>query len=224
VDGEPVRPRIAKSHELLAYLASRPHPAAHRDELLDALFEGRAGESTRAYLRQAVRWLRHVLPDDSVIAESGELRLSEELELVSESRRFEAALADAAGLRGEARLDATLAALAAYDRGVYLPDVTSEWAEQRRRRLAQQAADARYEAAELAFAAGRLEQARELVDAVLRGEPYREAAHRLTMRLAAALGDEDGVLRAYRRCELALAEVGTEPAPSTRRLLTGLRR
>jgi ATP/maltotriose-dependent transcriptional regulator MalT/DNA-binding SARP family transcriptional activator len=224
VDEEPVRPRIAKSYELLAYLASRPRAAARREELLDALFEGRAGESTRAYLRQAVRWLRHVLPENSVIAESGEIRLAGDLRLASDSTRFEAALAEAAGLQGEARLAATLAALALYDRGPYLPDVTSDWADERRRQLAQLATDARYEAAELAFAAGRVDDARRLVDDVLRAEPYREAAYRLTMRLAAALGDEDGVLRAFERCERALAEIGAEPAPTTRRLLAGLRR
>ena len=31
------------------------------------------------------------------------------------------------------------------------------------------------------------------------------------MRLASALGDDDGVIRAYQRCERALAEIGTDP-------------
>jgi DNA-binding SARP family transcriptional activator len=224
VDDVHVRPRIAKTYELLAYLASRPGVAARRDELLDALFEGRADESARAYLRQAVRWLRQVLPEESVVAESGEVRLSDDLRLASDSTRFEAALTEAAGLQGEQRLAATLAALAMFDRGEYLPDVASRWVEERRRQLTELATDARYEAAELAFAAGWLEQARQLADEVLRAEPHREAAFRLTMRLAAALGDEDGVIRAFQRCERALAEIGARPSPTTRGLLAGLRR
>ena len=44
------------------------------------------------------------------------------------------------------------------------------------------------------------------------------------MRSANALGDEDGVIRAYQACERALAEVGTKPSATTRDLLERLRR
>lgn len=224
VDDQPVRPRIAKTYELLAYLATRAGGRAGRDELLDALFDGRADDSTRAYLRQAVRWLRQVLPEDGVVVHGGEVRLGDDIRMTSESTWFEGALAEAARLRGAERLAATRAALAVADRGEYLPGMTTRWVDERRRHLAELATDARYEAAELAFAAGRLDEARQLVDEVLRAEPYREAAHRLTMRLAGALGDHDGVLRAFRRCERALAAVGAEPGTTTRRLLEQLRR
>jgi DNA-binding SARP family transcriptional activator len=224
VHDEPVRPRIAKTSELLAYLAARPEARAGREELLDALFEGRADESARAYLRQAVRWLRRVLPEDSVIVDQGEVRLGGDVRVTTDSTRFEAALGEAAGLQGADRLAATLAALAVFDRGEYLPGVTSRWAEERRRHLAELATGARYEAAELAFAEGRLDEARQLVDEVLRAEPYREPAHRLTMRLAAALGDDDGVIRAFQRCERELAAVDATPTMTTRQLLGRLRR
>ena len=62
VDGVERRPRIAKTYELLAYLAVSRDARADRAELLDALFDGRSDDSTRAYLRQAVRRLRSVLP------------------------------------------------------------------------------------------------------------------------------------------------------------------
>jgi DNA-binding SARP family transcriptional activator len=224
VDDEPVRPRIAKSYELLAYLATRPDGRAGRDELLDALLDGRADDSTRAYLRQAVRWLRQVLPEDGVIVHGGEVRLGADVRLTSESTWLEGALAEAARLRGAERLAATRDALAVADRGEYLPGMTTRWVDERRAHLTEVAIDARYEAAELAFAEGRLDEARQLVDAVLSAEPYREAAHRLTMRLADALGDQDGVLRAFQRCERALAAVGAEPGMTTRRLLERLRR
>jgi DNA-binding SARP family transcriptional activator len=224
VDGEPARPRIAKTYELLAYLAARSHPHATREELLDALFEGRTDDSTRAYLRQAVRWLRQVLPEDGVVVERGEVRIGSDVRIVSESRSFETALAEAARLQGPDRLAATLDALAVVDRGDYLPDVTSRWVEERRGHLAELATDARCEAAELAFAEGRLDEARQLLDDVLRDEPFREAAFRLKMRLAGALGDEHGVLREFQRCERALAAVGAAPTHTTRRLLDQLRR
>ena len=85
-------------------------------------------------------------------------------------------------------------------------------------------ADARFEAAELAFAAGRYRDAERLVAAVLRDDPYREAAWRLQMRLASAVGDEDRVIGAFRGCERALAQLGARPAGATRHLLDALRR
>jgi ATP/maltotriose-dependent transcriptional regulator MalT/DNA-binding SARP family transcriptional activator len=224
VDSEPVRPRIAKTYELLAYLAARPDARAAREDLLDALFEGRTDKSARAYLRQAVRWMRQVLPEHLVVVEHGEVRLGGDVRIMSESGQFETALAEAARLRGADRLAATLAALAVVDQGDYLPDVTSAWADERRRHLAELATDARYEAAELAFAEGRLDEAGRLVEEVLGAEPYREAAYRLRMRLAAALGDDHGVLRAFQGCERALAAVGAAPTQTTRWLLDQLRR
>jgi DNA-binding SARP family transcriptional activator len=225
VDGEEARPRIAKTYELLAYLAAaRPEPQAERGELLDALFDGRADESSRAYLRQAVRWLRRVLPADSVQGEKGVVRLGEAVAITSESVQLEAALTEAARLRGGDRLSATLSALEVYDRGPYLPDFASRWVDDRRAHLGELATDARYEAAELALAEGRLGEAKELATEVLRVEPYREAAWRLIMRLAGAVGDDDGVIRAYRRCQEALAAVGASPAATTRELLQRLRR
>jgi DNA-binding SARP family transcriptional activator len=81
-----------------------------------------------------------------------------------------------------------------------------------------------YEAAAAALAAARYDEANRLTEAVLRADPLREAAWRLAMRIANALGDEDGVIAGFRACERALAEIGTVPAASTRQLLESLRR
>jgi DNA-binding SARP family transcriptional activator len=224
VEGDEVRPRIAKAYELLAFLLISPQHRAERDELLDALFESRTDESTRAYLRQAVRWLRAVLPPDAVVTERGAVALGDELGAVSESVELERALGQAGRVRGAGRLDATLAALEVVDRGPYLPGIESRWVEERRRYLRELATDARYEAAEVAFAEGRPLDAERLTESVLEAEPFYEAAWRLTMRLAGNRGDDQGVLRSYQRCERVLAEVGAEPSATTRHLVDQLRR
>ena len=225
VDGVERRPRIAKTYELLAYLAVSREARAGRDELLDALFDGRTDDSTRAYLRQAVRWLRSVLPqEDAVIADRGAVQLGDAVAVSSESVRFQALLSEAARRQGEQRLAATVTALELHDRGDYLPDGRSRWVDRRRSELDALAADARADAAELAFAAGRLDDADRLAQAVLRVEPFRERAWRVTMQVAGALGDHDGVLRAYQACERELAALGTTPSPGTRELLDRLRR
>jgi DNA-binding SARP family transcriptional activator len=224
VEGEEVRPRLAKTYELLAYLLTRPSHRAARHELLEALFKARADESSRAYLRQAVRWLRTILPPGGLVCEGTTVALSDQLAAVSESVQLERALAEAARLRGGERLAATLAALEVLDRGPYLPGISSHWVEERSESLRELTTDARYEAAELAFAAGRLHEAELLTDAVLEAEPFHEPAWRLTMRLASARGDDQAVLRSYQRCDRILAQVGAEPSPTTRQLVNQLRR
>jgi DNA-binding SARP family transcriptional activator len=225
VDGAEARPRIAKTYELLAYLVARGGEEASRDELLEVLFDGRIDDSTRAYLRQAVRWLRHVLPDEgSLVVEGGRVSMRDDVLVTSESTTLESRLAEAARLQGGERLAATLDALAIFDRGEYLPGSHLRWVDDRRERLIEVATDARYEAAELSFAAGSLDRADRLAAEVLRVDPFREAAWRLTMRVANALGDHDAVIRAYQRCEATLTQIGAKPAPSTRELLERLRR
>jgi DNA-binding SARP family transcriptional activator len=226
VDGTPVpRPRIAKSYELLAFLLARSTPVASRDELLTALFAGRSDSSARSYLRQAVHHLREVLPAE-VRLESNPARVSLErsVSLSSDSARLEQLLAQAGRLQGEERLEATLRAVALAERGEYLEGLSSRWIEERRERLGRLVTEARYDAAELAFAAGRYTDATRLVETILERDPFREAAHRLEMRIANAIGDEDRVIAAYRRCEQTLSELGTAPSPTTRQLLETLRR
>ena len=102
--------------------------------------------------------------------------------------------------------------------------MTGAWAAERREQLTQLATDARHDAAELAFDAGRYQDAERLVAAILDHDPFREGAWRLEMRIASAVGDDDRVISAYRSCERALGELGTAPSTSTRQLLDTLRR
>ena len=238
VDGRATHAKIAKSYALLAYLcaatgavagsgsgAGAGAGAADRDDLLDALFDGRNDDSTRAYLRQAIRHLRDCLPRRAGLSVEDRLvRLADDVTVTSESVRFEQRLAEASGLQGAARLRATLQALAIYDRGPYLPRVRAAWVDERRTALGQLATDARYEAAELAFTLGDLDRDQALVDRVLVHDRFREAAWRLKMRLGGALGAEDHVIAAFRACERALAELGATPSQATQRLLDSLRR
>jgi DNA-binding SARP family transcriptional activator len=219
------RPRIAKSYELMAFLASRRKPQASREELLSALFGGRTDQSARSYLRQAVHQLRETLAGQlTIVSHAGSISLPGPSSVTSESARFERMLSEAARLQGNERLAATLRALEIVEQGEYLSGIGSEWVQGRREHLARIAGDARLVAAELAFASGRYGDAARLVDAILERDPFREAAHRLQMRIANAVGDEDRVIAAYRRCESTLGELGIAPSSGTRQLLDALRR
>lgn len=224
-DGADIHPGLNKSVELLAFMANRENEEVSRSTLLDALFEGRRGDSASSYLRQAVLKLRRVVPDvfdpDTGV---GVLRLGPRVRVSTESRHLIALLGEASAQRGPERLRLLVAALEIADRGTYLPSVHSRWAEDRRLRIDELARSARLEAAEVAYAEGRYAEASALIRQVLEADPYREAAWRLEMRLAQAHGDQDRVIAAYRSCEAALAELGTEPSPTTARLLRDSRR
>jgi LuxR family maltose regulon positive regulatory protein len=224
-DGRPVRPRIAKSVALLAVLATAPDNAGERDALLDALFDGRNDDAARSYLRQAAHRLRQVLPHGVGPAFDGStLRFADGVRVASDSLRFEALVTQAARLQGAERLAALQEALALFDGGPYLHGLTEGWVGERRERLETLAGDTRVEAAQLAFNAGRYQDARALAETALRADPFRESAWRLVMRVASVTGDEDGVIDAYRRCRDTLSGLGAEPSASTQQLLGALRR
>ena len=96
--------------------------------------------------------------------------------------------------------------------------------DERRERFVGLRTDAQLQAAELAFELGALDRACDLVNAVLEADPYREAGWRLKMRVAAAFGDDDAVIRTYRDLKRALTEIGAAPASGSRKLLDALRR
>jgi DNA-binding SARP family transcriptional activator len=219
-----MRPRIAKTYELLSLLSTRDPPRIGRAELLDILFDGRSDPSARSYLRTTIQWLRHCLPDNAVLTDGGLLRIADSVTVETESGRFEAQLAAAARLQGPERLAGTRDALRIYGGGDYLPGAHAGWADERASALAELANDARCDAAELALAAARYDEARELAEQALDDEPYCESAWRTLMRVAETRGDQQGVVRAYRGCEAALKTVNSTPSATTQRLLQSLRR
>ncbi|WP_240793251.1 AfsR/SARP family transcriptional regulator [Arthrobacter crystallopoietes] len=223
--GREVKPRIAKSLALLAYLASVPGHRATREDLLAALFDGQTDESSRAYLRQAAHRLREALPEGQGPFFTGRmLEFAVPVVLDSESIQFEARLTEAARLSGSEKLSVLLQALDIVDRGEYLPGVESTWAVQRREYLEHQAAQARLEAAQIAFKDQSYQQAIQLAEEVVARDPFKESAWRLLMRIVSAVGDEDRVVASFHRCITALNELGITPSDSTRALFDRLRR
>lgn len=219
------KPRIAKSYELLAYFASLDTKTATRPQLLDALFDGRDTNASRSYLRQAIHQLRAVLPEGVGPFIANEMvALVEHVAIESEAARFEQVAHRARSNDPRSRLEEILVALAVLERGDYLPKAKSEWFERRRAELQDAAISLRLEAARLSFDLGLYAQADRYAEAVLAKEPLREAAWRLRMRTAAALGSSDEILATYTECVSALAAIGTEPARETKILLDQLRR
>jgi DNA-binding SARP family transcriptional activator len=220
IDGHEVQPKLTRSIEVLACLAAHGGTVERR-VLLSELFGGRADDSARSYLRQAIGKLREVLPE--LVVDANRVAWTDD-QPTSDSIKLRRDVQQALLLHGRDRLAALVAAAAPADAGEFLPEARSPWADERREALRQLRVDARLAAAEVAFELGELEQAEAFAQRVLREDPHRESAWRLSMRIAGALGHEDRVIARFRDCRAALAEVATVPADSTRRLLEQLRR
>lgn len=224
-DDVPVRARLSKALEVLAYLKSKPSHDATRDELIEVLFDGRADDSARSYLRQALHWLRQALPAGHLETDSSRpIRLLEPGGIGSDADDAIRLLRECKHLHGSEGLRLVRAGLALIARGEYMEGCESPWAVDRRVVLTRLTEEARCAAAELAFEAGILGEAMQLSEEILRADPYRENVWRLRMRAAGALGDEAEVIDSYRRCREALGELGADVAPATTSLLKTLRR
>ncbi|CND52443.1 ATP-dependent transcriptional regulator [Mycobacterium tuberculosis] len=224
VDGDPVQPRLTKSVELLSYLLGTPERRATREELLEALFGGRNDAAGRSYLRQVLYRLREVLPPDLTPTQEGSVfRVVGPDLAVGSAQRTVDLIAQAERQDGEARLTTLTGALAGVDRGPYLANASGEWVAERRAALAETFLSARVDAARWAYRLNRYREAKDLVDRVLREDPYREHAWRLAIQLAHAGGSDDAVLALYQRYVARMRELDVAPSDQVRRLVTQLR-
>ena len=220
---ESIEPRLSRSVELVSYLAAHGGTCKKAVALVE-LFGEDVDDSTRAYLRQAIKRLRDALPDPAMLAADDVDITWTGARLVSESQLLEEAARLTHRLHGLERLDAIERALAVWESGEYLPGSNAPWVHARRTELEELALDLHLDASTVAFELGDLDRARRHADVVVRLDGYRESAWRLAMRIAAAMGHDDQVIGLYRQCRERLAEVPTQPAASTQRLLAELRR
>nr|HMN29374.1 BTAD domain-containing putative transcriptional regulator [Caldilineaceae bacterium] len=110
------------------------------------------------------------------------------------------------------------AALELY-RGDYLPDVDTEWARLERAHLNRLFLETALTLGELQLEMNHFSQALATCERVLAKDSCHEAAHRLAMRIYAAMGSSAGVVRQYRLCEqMLLAELDVPPSPKTTEL------
>jgi DNA-binding SARP family transcriptional activator len=225
VDGEPARLRLTKSVELLSYLVGAPGREVGRQELLDALFDGRNSAASRSYLRQALYRLREVLPDELAPVQEGDRFRLAQPELVSgTAQTLLNGLVQADRQDGAIRLRTLTGAIARADRGPYLATLSSVWIDRRRAEIDHRITTARVDAARLAFRCSRYRQARQLVDEVLRQHPYREQAWELAILVAHASGNDDATLAMFQRYSATMRELGMQPSAEVYRLVMRLRR
>ncbi len=182
--------------------------------MLDALFGGRATDSTRSYLRQALYRLREVLPEALAPRTDGNrILLPAPEEVTCDSLTIDALLDQGARLHREEKLNALRAALELAAAGPFFADSESKWIVERRQELTDRISAAQLSAAEVAYQLGRYLEADDLVEAVLCEDEYQEEAWRLSILTASAFGDSQTLVRRYRRYLAAMEQIGVGASP-----------
>lgn len=223
-----------KARVLLAQLLERPGGMS-RDEAADVLFPDLDWDEARHQVDNLTSVLRRALNPGGardaaplLLREGGRYRLSREgvwldLDLFHRAR----AAGDAAWQawqQGEAAGHYASALDLAVGPWLAEPDM-QEWFEAARTAISGQVMVMRERLAAHALEQGAWEQAREQAEGMLREEPAHEGAHRVLMRLYAALGEASLVQRQFEACAQVLrSELDVSPSAETLALREALRR
>ena len=214
----------SKARGLLFYMAVTGQ-AASRNLLVSLFWSDMPDAKAKGNLRQALRWLRRLLPHHVEITREW-VRLRPEAAVELDSALFEADVT--AGFAGDVKRLET--AVSRYEgdflAGFHLAgaDGFDEWALGVSERLRSDMLQALYMlsehyAAQHATAAG-LHYTRRLLEM----EPWREESHRQMMRLLAWDGQISAALAQYKQCrDILAAELGVAPATATITLFERIR-
>jgi DNA-binding SARP family transcriptional activator len=194
------------AQRLLAFVALQERPVL-RVYIAGSLWTDAPEERAAASLRSSL-WRLHRPGVRLIDAMGAHLRLSSDVDV--DVRR---ALALAEQLLSGTLDDETLTTVDLSLEGELLPDWYDEWVLFERERFRQLALHALEALAERQLLAGQLRQALTSALAAVRGEPLRESAHRMLIRVHLAEGNGGEALRQYDLCSGLLRDrLGLEPS------------
>jgi len=208
------------------FLCLLAHPNGLSKEEIGLLFWPDAAPSElRTRFKNAIYRLRGAFKEDVILFENDIYAFNRTLDYEYDVDSFQLYIAkgDRVGPPNE-RIDAYQAALALY-RGPYLPEVDANWIWAERERLSRLFMERALVLAQLQLDAQQYTPALESVQRILEEDSCQEDAHRLAMRVYAALGNRAAIARQYAQCEQALlTEIDAPPSPQTAELYRTLMR
>lgn len=221
VNGQPIalsdwKTRV--SRDLLFCLLAHPEGLTKEQIGLQFWLDG-SPEQLRTRFKNAIYRMRSALGQEVVRLEDGIYRFDATLDYEYDAELFlsHVEVGDAASDATE-KIKAYTFALRYYG-GPYLPDTDTPWSYLEREHLHRVYLDTLLNLAQLTFQTGDNEAALEWCRRVLVEDPCLEDAHRLAMRIYAAIGNRAGVARQYSLCQKALyEEVAAPPSPQTEEL------
>jgi DNA-binding SARP family transcriptional activator len=220
VDG-PMRLSSKKMRALLAYLACGNGEAHARSTLMTLLWGSHSEAQARQSLRQTLVQLRRVLGQDAIVSDGDFISLRASA-ITSDVSQFEI-------LAREHNREALIEATQFY-RGRFLADLAiteegwTDWLRTERQRLEDLAIEALIRLAEQHLELGNAKDALASAKRAISIEAFREDAHRLAMRAAAATGNRALALRQFRELSNFLRqEMDVDPDVATLALVSELR-
>ena len=106
-----------------------------------------------------------------------------------------------------------------YYKGIYLPDHDDTWVIAERERLSSLHTNVLLDLAESYYEGGTFEMALKYSQQALDKDPCLESAHRIAMRIHAAMGNRANIERQYQNCIQSLwEEIGAPPSEQTQQL------
>ncbi len=202
------------------------HPDGLTKEEVGALFWPDASPSElKTRFKNAMYRLRSALNQDVTLHHTEIYRFNRALDYEYDVENFLQKVADGNNaLPLATRIAAYSAAVQLY-RGPYLPDVNETWVWTEREHLQRVFTEAILTLVQLQFESGDYNAALASCHRVLADDPCLEDAHRLAMRIHAAMGNRAAVARQYAQCQRALLEeIDVPPSPQTEELYSLLMR
>lgn len=202
------------------FLCLLAHPQGLTKEEIGLLFWPNASPSElKTRFKNAIYRLRSAIKEEVVLFENDIYSFNRTIDYEYDVDSFLRYVTKGEqGATPDERITAYQGAWALY-RGPYLPEIDGNWAWAERERLSRLFIESTLALADLQLERKEYSAALESVQRVLEEEPCQEDAHRLAMRVYAALGNRAAIARQYAQCEQALlTEIDASPSPQTAHL------
>ncbi|MCL4560166.1 MAG: tetratricopeptide repeat protein [Chloroflexi bacterium] len=218
-----------KAGELFRFLLLQPYRTAHREAILDVLWQDYDPASAQDMFHQATSVLRHILepdlpekfPSRYLVVESERVLLQLPPGSLVDFEQFEMQVPQA--IRSQ-KVDELKRLLSLYTGDLFPQDVYAEWTAAPRERLAQLYLRGLLALAEANLNAGQPHAALECCQTIVKRDPWNEDAVLLGMRACLALRDIPRAMRLYQELEHTLQEdLGILPRTDLRDLVKQLR-
>lgn len=212
------------SRDLLFCLLAHPRGLA-KDEIGLLFWPDAAPSEVKTRFKNAIYRLRSAVREDVVLFENDFYTFNRAIDYEYDVELFlhNAEKAQQAATSAE-RMNACQAALALY-RGPYLPEIDASWTWSERERLSRLFMECALMLGQFQLDQADYNGALESVQRILTEDSCQEDAHRLAMRIYAALGNRAAIARQYAQCEQALlTEIDAAPSPQTADLYQALMR
>jgi LuxR family maltose regulon positive regulatory protein len=221
-----------RARDIFCYVATSKHRRVPKDVLIEAFWTDEDPATVEKNFHPTISHIRKALnsrqsfKQNFVVFRDGAYQLNPELSYSIDSEEFEHFITDAEKAKREKdaeRFRANLEAAYELSRGEFMTGVYDDWAEERRGFYSEQFARVAAALAKLSFAEKRWADALKFAAEVLRGDPFREDMHRLTMKVLAAQGKPASVKKHFEGMKKTFAdELGIDPSAETERLFKEL--